>query len=553
MGNPRSLSSSNLSRIYPGSVRLSDFGRGRLARPSHFQKLTRQFAERYGSRAVSTQTGRQAWDSGDTYGNLNAFVAAAMRRHWQFTMEPASRNEDQARLMAEIYAVASPLARGINDQANDAANDSMADTQPDAIIVRGETAENRAKIRGILRDGFRRLKIGENGAARIRRGLRTGNCFGQKVFERDGFRWHFTKVMNMPTYEMIRNPVDDSYVQIRKQSVTGGLAIGNPIIGQWGPGFIAKLALEEDHNAIYGTPILEHVKIDYRLFIAACEDEAIAGRTRAPARFKYTLGNEKWGQSVDPDYVEAWKKRNNITPTTVVTDFFLIAGWEDVESIGGDAAGVTALMEMTNDHMQRMKHACGFREDSEKLAGRGLESTDTAYAGRINALRLADWKYKKSVGDDILLFEGYDDIDWSTNIPSLGETDHNRSTRLGALLGSAQIGHEVFAAGMGYKDVDDYRQDITETAKYYDELNAGLNTIQIQYQLRAGSGKKTDQTRNPRGDVVGTDSPGKGADPQASRSRRKQQKVGGKTPTGARAHAGLLRAAPEEALYDDAV
>lgn len=521
----------------------------RLARPSHFQKLTRQFAERYGSRAVTTQTGRSAWDAGDTFHNLNAFVAVAMRKHWQFAMEPASRNEDQAKLMAEIYAICSPLARGINDQANDAANDSMADTQPDAIIVRGENAATRAKIRDVLRQGFRKLKVGENGASRIRRALRTGNTFGQKVFEYDGLRWHFTKLINMPTYEMHRNPSDESYVQVRRGYLGGtgrGMALGQPIIGAWGPGFIAKLAIEEDHNSVYGTPILEHVKIDYRLFIAACEDAAVAGRTRAPARFKYTLGNEKWGQTVDPDYVEAWKKRNNITPVTVVTDFFLIAGWEDVEAIGGDAAGVRALMETTNEHMTRMKKACGFRDESENLAGRGLESTDTAYAGRINALRLADWKYKKSVGDDILLFakEGYNDIDWSTNIPSLGETDHNRSTRLGQLLGNAQIGHEVFAAGMGYKDVDDYRQDITETAEFYDELNAGLDTIQIQYQLRGSGGKKTDQTRNPRGDVVGTDAPNKGADPQASRSRREQQRRGGKLPTGARAHTGLLRYTP---------
>lgn len=501
-----------------------------MGRPSPIERLNRVFRETHGSKAISTQQGRQGYDPmGYGEHNVAAFLSAIHRNRWGLdNVQIPYRNRTQAYLMQEIYAVCSPLARGIQELAGDAANDSQADTQPDAIVVNGETQSTAKKIEKILRDGFRRLKVGENGSQRHRIALRTGNCFGQKVFEWDGSRWHMTKIVHMPTYQMIRNPKDDSYVQMS----VAGMSIGNPdgepgVVARWPPGFIANLAVEADHNSIYGVPILEHVRVDYRLFVAACEDYAAASRSRAPLRFKWKYGQEKGFMSPAPEALEDWKKRQQIEPTTVLTDIWLIAGWEDVEEIGGDAAGVAALMMGVNDHMHRMKKACGFRTDEEELAGAGREAGDARYSSHINTLRIADWKFKKSIGDDLLLLEGYDDIDWATNIPPLGETDTNRVTRASNELKNAHGGLRTYAAAVGLKSVDTLKDDIRETKEFYDELEI------VWPQGNKVEAPLTDQERSPKGDVPGTESPKKGSDPEKGRQRREQQRRAGRTPTGA--------------------
>lgn len=482
-----------------------------------------------GSRALTTYQGKPGWErkefgltTGGT-GNLDTLVRALLRSSLRSMYEWPSRDVNQAILMQEIYWVMSVLSRGLMQKASEATGDTMADTQPDSFVVRGETEPTAAKIRGHLRDGFRRVKLGENGGQRMRRGLRGGNCFGQMIYDWDGARWHMTGLRHMPTFEMVRNPADDSYYQVRNAKT---IATWNNPRGDKGPNpFIANLSIESDDNMPYGVALFDHIKLDYRMFIGAIEDEVAAGRTRAVEKLKHIIGNPKGFMPVDENYIRDYRERNKIEPDNVVSHLWLKAGWEDVEVVKGDATGVRVLMEIVDQHLKRMRRGCGFRESPEDLSGRGLESAEAEYSGEINSLRLSDWKFKKTVGDQILLLEGYPgpDIDWSALLPPLGETDSNRASRMMNLYNSGLCGHEEVSAVIGWKDVDRLRQSIRETKAFNDEVG-------IQWPPK---GKVTTQTRNPRGDVVGSESPKKGADPQQGRGRRQEQRKAGKTPSGA--------------------
>lgn len=502
-----------------------------MARLGPVERLNRQFADTYGSRAITTQQGRQAYDRDGLYTktHLQTFLAAIQRgqNRWALDVQIPWRNKQQAYLMAEIYAVCSSLARGILELAGDAANDTMADTQPDSFIIRGESQTRARKIEDFLRAGFRKLKVGENGSQRQRIALKTGNCFGQKVYEFDGARWYMTKLLHMPSYQMVRNPEDDSYMQMSVGGMRGPTSTSE-ILAKWGPGYIANLAVEADHNTVYGVPLLEHVRVDYRLFIAACEDAAIAARTRAPQRFKWKYGSDKSFIAPTLESLEAWQDRQQIKPTTIATDIWLLNGLEEVEEIGGDAAGVMALVEMVESYMSSMKKACGFRRDEESLQGAGRESADSRYSSHINTLRIADWKYKKSVGDDLLLLEGITDVDWSTNIPPIGETQGNVTTRASVELSNCHTGLRQYCAERGIKDVNALKEDIRDWKEFCDEIG-----IPAWKGDKGDNETATDQTRTPRVDVPGSESPKKGADPQAGRSRREQQRRDGRKPTGA--------------------
>lgn len=491
-----------------------------MARPSHFQALTSQFSEQYGSRSLSTQRGSPTQYPKRISGmRVRGDLVQALRPLWSINFQVPSRQTRIAYLVQEIYSVCPSVARGLQELAADATTDEQADTQPDAFLVYGEPDARQRKIKGILRRGFDRLQVGPDGPMRMRTGLKYGNCFAEPVFERDkGGPWKFNHLNYLPTFEVFKDPHTNTYEQKRKGSMGGGL------IAKWEvPDWLANLTIEEDSASPYGVSILQHIIPDYRYFISALEDAAAAAKTRAPQRIAHYYGNEKGFAPVGPDELDAYIERNKIDPTTVTTDYWLRSGWEKVEEIGGDAAGVGALADMVDRHMDRMKYALGVREDSSQVSGRGLEGIDARYAAHINALRLADWKFKKNVGDKLLLLEGMKEVAWSTRIPPLGETPSNRTTRASNEFMRGFSGMEGYCATIGLKDPDEVWADIKETKAQFEELG-------IEWPPKS---PPSAQQRSARQDVVGTDSPSSGADPQKSRGRREQQRRSGKTPTGA--------------------
>lgn len=489
-----------------------------MPRLSALDKLNRDLKDAYGSKAETTERGMAGWDRGRGFNNTGGLdaIAAALRPEYSINFQIPSRDEAVAYLMQEMYSVCSPFSRAIKQLAGDASQDSMADTQPHVILIDGESESREEKIFQILTKAFRTTEVGINTYMRNRIALLHGTAVGQPIFWRDGFKWHLAKVKLMPTWEMIRNAKTDTWVQLRK-------GFANQIIGRWDiPGFLATTFIDEDDNAIYGTPVGQHVVIDYKMMVMALQDVAVAGRTRAPARIVHYVGFDDMGRIiVDDDAIKEYQNRVKSSPITVVTDYYLKRGYEKLEELKGDPGGVEALIKILTEHQNRMKSALGLPIDPEKQSGRGLESVDANYARNINIVRMADSKFLKNIGDKALLLEGYTDVDWSTTIPPIGETESNRVTRASKELQLGHIGHDMYCAIVGHKSPRQVREDIKRWVKFCEENNMPI------------PGTNGAQVEKDRQDVVGTENPDKGADPQKGRTRRQEQRTAGKTVTGA--------------------
>lgn len=480
-----------------------------MARTSALQRFTRQFKEAYGSRVLTTERGRASYETGKSSRTTSAAVPA-LRAENSVYFEVPTRNIEIAYLVQEMYAVMSPFSRAIHQLSGSAAQDSMADRQPYTIIVNDSNSTRREKIRDILEKTFRITDVGVNGEARIRRMLKTGDAIGEPIFEYDGARWHLTAVKIRPTWEMHHDPKDGVWTQRR------GGGFNNKVIAKWEiPDFLARSSFLPDENFLYGIPIGQLVITDYRALIMAFQDLIIAGRTRAPRRIANYIGDTRIPGGVTDEQLQNYKKKAEADPITIVTDYWLKAGVEKVEPIDGDAAGIDALLKIFDSHIVRMKRACGLPADPETLSGRGMESTDADYARNINVLRIADSKFLKSIGDKALLLEGYDDVDWSTQIPPLGETETVRWTRANAAIQWGLIGFEEWCAIVGIKDPEETRGRIKEWMKFRRELGIPLVTGDKE---DAGAG------------AVGTEAPEQGKDPQQGNIRRSEKRRAGQNP-----------------------
>jgi len=500
-----------------------------LARLTALERLNRDFRDAYGSRAVSTAQGRAGWDRGQ-YDRASSWkdISNVLRPDTSITYEVPSRDIALAYLVQEMYAVCSPFARAINQMAGDAGQDSMGDHQPYTILVNEKNSRTKDKITEILDRAYRITQVGLNTEMRIRRALKTGMAIGQPIFEYDGLHWDLVRVQLMPTWEMIRDPKHNTWKQVRN---SGGM--GNRIIGEWNiPNFLATTTILEDDNQIYGMPIGQLVIADYRMLVWAIEDLAIAGRTRAPRRLVHYIGWENNPIVIDDDLLKKYKQRNSVEPTTILTDHWLKKGFEEIDQLDGDASGVEALLLIVKDHTDRMRRGIGMSAEPSDMSGRGLESVDADYARVINILHMADYKFLKNIGDKALLLKGYTDVDYAALIPALGETEANRWTRASAALERGHIGYSQFCAIVGLKQPDENMADIEKWFEFRKKHGVPLVLGDKEdSELIGASGAKS--TRTAKQDVIGTESPAKGADPQKGRTRRAEQRRSGKTPSGA--------------------
>lgn len=493
-----------------------------MPRPNPVDQLYRTFRDEYGSKAKTTERGLPAYRR-DAKSKESRFNSDSLTRlftpEFSVPVEIPSRNIAMAYLVQEMYSICSILWRGIMQLSGDAAQDSLADNQPFVIVVNGESSSTEQKIIEILDKGLRRTGVAEDTDMRHRRTLKTGMSIGQPIFEYDGLNWEMTKVKLMPTWDMIKDPVTGTWKQVRRDS------LNNEVIAEWPiPGFLATATLEEDHNYLYGIPIGAHVIIDYRMMLMALEDLAAASRSRSVIKYKHLLKGLA-GQPVDEKVIQSYKQRNKYSVASVVTDFYLRDGVENIEEIEGDAKGVESLMKTSIFHQNKMRRAIGLMADPENLSTIGREEVDAEYSRNINQLRKVDWKFIKSVGDKLLLLKGYKDVDWCALIPSLGETESNRTTRASKELELGHTGDRTYAATTGHKSVETLRKDVESFLEWRKQMYE-------KYGMPM-PGEHSAQTMRDRQDVVGTENKKKGADPEKGRNRRKNQKEAGRTPTGA--------------------
>lgn len=478
-----------------------------MARLSALQKFTRTFKEAYGSRAVTTERGQQGWEQSGTSGKKIDFSSIS-RPENSLTYEVPTRNQEIAYIVQEMYAVWSPFSRAIHQLAGDATQDSMADTQPYTIMVRESNPSRKKKIKEILETTFRDTGLGVNGEPRIRRMLKTGDAIGQPIFELDGSRWHLTKVKIMPTWQMHYDPRTGQWIQ-RKGGMQGR------IIAKWDiPDFMARCSFLPDENFLYGIPIGQLVIADFRAAIMSLEDVIVAGRTRAAQRLKHMVGNPKFPTQIEDTALQAYKARVEADPLTIPTDYWLKEGFENIEPIGGDAAGIDALLKIHNSHVSRMRLALGLPSNPEDMSGRGLESVDADYARNINTLRIQDFKFLKSIGDKALLLEGYDDVDWSTQIPPIGETETVRWDRANKALQWGALGYEDWCGIVGLKDPEEAKLRIKDWMEFRKEL--GIPLVMGDKEI----GDSNSDTENPD----------RGKDPQKGVIRRSEKRRAGQNP-----------------------
>lgn len=413
----------------------------------------------------------------------------------------------------------SPFSLCINQLAGAAAQDSMADESPHTIIVNESNDALGEKIYKVLYDGFRRIKLGKTTFMRNRRNLITGNCFGEPICQYDGAKWWMTGYQLLPTFEMLRDPSNDTYKQVRK-----GASLANNSIAEWNvPGFICRSAHLDDHNRPYGIPLGQLVTTEYRGMVMAVEDVVVGGRTRAAMKLKYSVGYKDSKVPIPLEDLEAFRARHESEAIDVLTNLWMRANYEDVTEVQGDPAGIATLIDVVLLWTNRMKRAAGLPIDPEQQKSRGLESVDAEYARTINIVRAEDACFIEEIGNHILALRGYKDVDWCVLIPPLGETELNRANRANAMRKAGYIGNRIWCSMVGIKDYRQARKDAEEDIKW--RVSQGLPPI----------GDMTSVPSTDRGDVVGTESPAAGADPQAGRDRRKTQREGGKKPTGAKA------------------
>lgn len=494
-----------------------------MGRLSPIQRFNRDMTETMGSRALTTEKGKAVYDRGRGFANESQMdvLAAALRSEGSIEYEVPTRNKFMAMLVQEMYAVSSIFNRGIIQAGYDCGQDSQADSQPHMIMVNGESESREEKIIDILNKAFLKCDLGLNTAERITTGLLNGVCYVEPIFQFDGLRWHLTKALHLPSWEIIEDPKTGAQKQIRLNTYgTNSLGFGETIIAQWDiPNWLGKTIPIANRKSLYGTPVGELVIIDYKMMVMSLEDVSVSSRSNAPLRLVFTIG--EMNRTPDANVVEDFKAKNQMHAISIVRDLYLRKNMEEVKEIKGNAAGSEALLKICKFHQNNMRRAIGLPPEPETLNGTGQEEVDAVYARTINAWRMADSRCLKNIGDKALLLENYEDVDWYPLIPPIGETETNRINRLSKELSAGHIGHRMYAVGAGIKNFKKYREDLKDTANFYKELGMVFGENPIKAANDRGSGDPN------------TDSPKKGKDTQTSRIRRNNERKQGRTPTGA--------------------
>lgn len=489
----------------------------RLSRTAVFEKTLK---DAFGRNTTTTRKGYLGYEkypgafmSG--LGNLNAAgYAAALRPDYQLRFMQPTRDHVIAYLVQEMIAVSSKLSRAIDRLASDASQDSAAASQPFTILVNEWNEAQRSKILNLCQNIVRQTRLGYKGRMRIWNALLTGDAIGQPIYEQVGGKWYLADVVLMPSWEMHFDAQTGIWRQFKALDP-------NRAIAEWKiPDFMARTIHDENDNYLYGKSILSQQVVNYRHYITALEDLTVAARTRAPRRLVHSLGPDNQSFRLDPEAIKAYQERVNSKPKSIVTDYYITKGFEEIKELAGDSTGVMALLEVVKHVEKRMLTDMGLPNDPAELRSRGnTESVDQAYAARINQLRQEDAPFVIDILRKGLLLEGYSDVDIDIGIPPLAETESIRWKRYSDAYHNSLISYDTWCAGAGIKDPLAERMKVQGDLKWKD--NNGIP------RFIAGN---ADEDMGTVGQP--TESGKQGMDANKGRERREEIRKEGRTPTG---------------------
>jgi hypothetical protein len=483
----------------------------KLSKTRAFEKQLRELSSGSG-KTLTTFRGKFSYEAPPS---LLQQVQAALKPGISFEYEVPTRNEAEAYLVQEMVAVCSRLRRGLLKLAGDASQDSEGSAQPFTILVDETSPKFREKIFLEAQKIIRNTKLGINGRMRIYRALWTGDSIGQPIYTSldNGKTWDLTDVWLMPTWEMHIDMKKGDWVQRKRDNIY------YQEVGRWPLDYMVRNSHNYDHNHLYGRAALLDLLVSYRHYIAALEDLYVACRTRAPRRIVHYLGSEDGTWRVDKQALRDYKRRNELgSPKTIYTDYYLSAGFEKIDVLPGDAAGVRSLLDVVHMREGTMLEDLGLPVSMQDISGRTVsDSVDASYAATINTLRGEDNQFVVDVVKKGLRLKGYKDVDIDLCIPPLGETATLRWQRVWKAYEHREIDYYTACALIGQKNPFAMRKRIEEDLAWYNKHPEAYLLI----------GNPADKAY-PGNPIPGTESAAKGGNSQMGKIRRNVSRQSGK-------------------------